>query len=64
MRQVLYKVYPVNARGDEYGYAEEKQGNFVGFTPDYTHAIIETNYDEIIQVPIIRIRFLHPGSDE
>jgi hypothetical protein len=60
VRQVLYKVYSVNVRGDEYGSPEQKQGVFVAYTPDYKYAVIETTYGEIIHVPIDRIRFLHP----
>ena len=62
-RQVLYKVYSVNVRGDEYGIGEDKQGVFVAFTPDYENAVIETAYGEIIRVAIERIRFLHPQEE-
>jgi hypothetical protein len=60
MRQVIYKIYPINLRGDEYGYGEEKQGGFIGYTTDYNYCVIETTYGEVIHVPIDRIRFLHP----
>lgn len=67
MRQVIYKVYPKNHRGEEWGvgsYGEEKQGGFVSYTPDYKFAVIETTYGEIIHVQIDRIRFLHPQEKE
>jgi|GEM_PF-5938608 hypothetical protein len=60
MRQVIYKKFDKNYRGDEYGTGEDKQGVFVAFTPDYKNAVIETQYGEIIHVPIERIRFLYP----
>lgn len=64
MRQVIYKVYPVNYRGEEYGSPEPKQGGFVAYTPDYKCAVIETTYGEIIHVPVDRIRFVHPQEVE
>ena len=64
MRQVIYKVYPVNYRGEEYGSPEPKQGAFVAYTPDYKFAVIETTYGEIIHVNVDRIRFLHPQEVE
>lgn len=64
MRQVIYKVYPVNYRGEEYGSPEPKQGAFVAYTPDYKFAVIETTYGEIVHVNVDRIRFLHPQEVE
>lgn len=62
MRQVIYKVYLINKRGEEHS-PESKQGGFVAFTPDYKNAVIKTTYGEIILVPIERIRFLHPQEE-
>jgi len=62
MRQVIYKVYSINHRGEEHS-PEQKQGGFVAYTPDYKNAVIETTYGEIIHVPIDRIRFLHPQEE-
>lgn len=63
MRQVVYKIYAVNYRGEEHS-SETKQGGFVAYTPDYKFAVIETTYGEIIHVPVERIRFLHPQEEE
>ena len=64
MRQVIYKVYHKNHRGEEWGNDESKQGGFVAYTPDYKFAVIETTYGEIIHVPVERIRFLHPQEEK
>ncbi len=62
MRQVIYKIYSINIYGQEHS-PEQKQGGFVAFTPDYKNAVIETNYGEIIHVPVERIRFVHPQEE-
>ena len=59
-RRVIYKEFPVNIHGEEYGYPEEKQGTFIAFTPDYKFVVIETTYGEIIHVPYDRVRFATP----
>lgn len=64
MRQVIYKTFQINYRGEEFSSGEEKQGGFVAYTPDYKFAVIETTYGEIIHVQIDRIRFLHPQEEE
>lgn len=64
MRQVIYKTFSKNYRGEEYGYGEDKQGGFVAYTPDYKFCVVETSYGEIIHVPVERIRFLHPQEEQ
>ena len=59
-RQVIYKIYCVNHRGEEFGSPEQKQGTFISFTPDYQNVVIETTYGEIVHVPYERVRFVHP----
>ncbi len=62
MRQVIYKIYSINNRGDEHS-PETRQGGFVAYTPDYKFAVIETTYGEIIHVSVDRIIFLHPQEE-
>lgn len=64
MRQVYYKIYPINYQHEEYGNGEQKQGGFVAYTPDYKYAVIETTYGEVIHVLVERIRFVHPQEVE
>lgn len=64
LRQVIYKSYSTNVRGEEYGSPEEKRGLLIAFTPDYKFAVIETSYGEIIQVSIDRVRYSFPLQGE
>lgn len=64
MRQVKYKEYAVNYRGERWGAGQEFTGFFHGFTPDFLKGIIENEYGEIVTVDIKDFRFIDKPPKE